>query len=152
MDIRLDRDGLMFFLSRYNNKIKMGKLVTILVVVLALLAFETSANQCNFSYGRQHPWLLEGFCMHQCADPIYSFCPALINIPTGGKSDEYCGEKNNTFANFTTLCEACNMKYESIYYGHCSCSFMQCPAGHYCKDGNCFKNPTCDEITCGANQ
>ena len=75
-----------------------------------------------------------------------------IYIAPFGEYPDYCAYENNEWRNFTYVCEASLAGKESFYFGHCSCSFMQCPSGYYCDGGNCFPSPTCDDIDCGENQ
>ena len=103
----------MFFLSRYNNKIKMVKQTAFLVVGLALLALGSaqtsqSATCTNYQYIVQNSEHFPGFCSHTCLDPIFDFCPSTIYIPPGNYQPDYCGKKNGVWTNYTYTCEACN--------------------------------------------
>ena len=123
----------------------MGKQIAVLLVGIALITL-ASANHlttdgCPAEFTIQHPWLFAGFCMQQFINPVFNFCPAMINIPVNGMTPDYCGYANDQWANYTFVCEAYNDGQQAFYFGPCSCIFMQCPTGFYCDGATACPTP-----------
>jgi hypothetical protein len=96
-------------------------------------------------------YLTPSGCWNSCSAPQYSDCPQVFNKLYRPSFCAYT--KSGEYQSYTHECQACNNeRILAVRDGKCDCSFVKCPRGKACQDGQCVaevEEDKCARIRCG---